>query len=165
LGESCNFLEKAFKQIPKLYPNQLEKNIIVNYFVNRNRLDSTKLQLIKLVRERNLKQKEKSDPYVIKLLSPVFTGMQGRYTRLKIILALAEDPLNTLQLSKQLGYDYKSIQRNLKILEENHLIDRAGKGYGSMFFLSELLEINLPTLLRVIEKVDKRLNTKKVYIS
>ena len=128
-------------------------------------MDSTKSRLIKLVKERNLKQKEKSDPYVIKLLSPVFTGMQGRYTRLKIILALAEAPLNTLQLSKQLGYDYKSIQRNLKILEENHLIDKAGKGYGNMFFLSELLEINLPTLLQVIEKVDKRLNTKKVYIS
>ncbi len=142
----------------------MEKKIIVNYFVNWNRLDSAKLQLIKLVRERNLKQKEKSDPYVIKLLSPVFTGMQGRYTRLKIILALAEAPLNTPQLSKQLGYDYKSIQRNLKILEESHLVDRAGGGYGSMFFLSELLNSNLPTLLQVIEKVDKKLNTKKVYI-
>ena len=121
----------------------------------------TKLQLIKLVKERNLKQKEKSDPYVIKLLSPVFTGMQGRYTRLKIILALAEAPLSTPQLSKQLGYDYKTIQRNLKILEKNHLIDRAGEWYGKMFFLSELLDINLTTLLEVIEKVDKRLNTKK----
>jgi len=124
-----------------------------------------KLQLIKLITERNLKQKEKSDPHVMKHLSSVFTGMQGRYTRLKIILALAEAPLNTLQLSKQLGYDYKAIQRNLKILEENHLIDRAGEGYGKMFFLSELLNSNLPTLLKVIEKVDKRLNTKKVYIS
>ncbi len=124
-----------------------------------------KLQLIKLVRERNPKQKEKSDPYVIKLLSPVFTGMQGRYTRLKIILALAEEPLSTPQLSKQLGHDYKTIQRNLKILEESHLIDRSGGGYGRMFFLSELLDMNLITLLEVIEKVDKRLNTKKVYIS
>jgi len=124
-----------------------------------------KSQLIKLIRERNRKQKEKSDPYMIQLLSPVFTGMQGRYTRLKIILALAETPLNTLQLSKQLGYNHKAIQRNLKILEENHLIDSAGNRYGRMFFLSELLNSNLPTLLKVIEKVDKRLNTKKVYIS
>ena len=123
-----------------------------------------KLQLIKLVRERNLKQKEKPDPYVLKLLSPVFTGMQGRYTRLKIILALAETPLNTFQLSKQLGYDYKTIQRNLGILEKSHLVDKAEEWYGRMFFLSELLDINLPTLLQVIEKVDKRLNTKKVYI-
>jgi predicted transcriptional regulator len=102
---------------------------------------------------------------MIKLISHVFTGMQGRYTRLKIILALAENPLNTLQLSKDLGYDYKSIKRNLEILVENNLIERVGSGYGAIFFLSELLNDNLPTLLQVIEKVDKRLSKKKVYIS
>ena len=127
-------------------------------------MDSAKLQLRKLVREINPKQNEKSDPYVLKLLSLVFTGMQGRYTRLKMILVLAENPLNTLQLSKELGYDFKSIQRNIKILEKNNLIERVGDGYGSIFFLSELLKSNLPTLLEVIEKVDKRLSSKKVYI-
>jgi predicted transcriptional regulator len=127
-------------------------------------MDSAKSQLRKLVRERNPKQNEKSDPYVLKLLSLVFTGMQGRYTRLKMILVLAENPLNTLQLSKELGYDFKSIQRNIKILEKNNLIERVGEGYGSIFFLSELLKSNLPTLLEVIEKVDKRLSSKKVYI-
>ncbi len=127
-------------------------------------MDSTKLQLRKLVGERNPKQNKKSDPHVLKLLSSVFTGMQGRYTRLKIILALAENPFNTLQLSKELGYDFKSIQRNLKILEKNNLIERAGEGYGDIFFLSELLKNNLPVLLEVIEKVDKRLSSKKVYI-
>jgi predicted transcriptional regulator len=117
------------------------------------------------VGEGNYKQNEKPDPYVVKLLSPIFTGMQGRYTRLKMILALEENPLNTLQLSKELGYDFKSIKRNLKILEENNLIERVGKGYGGIFFLSELMKTNLPTLLEVIEKVDKRLNKKKTYIS
>lgn len=128
-------------------------------------MNSTKLQLKKLVEEGDYKKNEKSDPYIVKLLSPIFTGMQGRYTRLKMILALAENPLNTLQLSKELGYDFKSIKRNLKILEENNLIERVGKGYGGMFFLSELMQTNLPTLLEVIEKVDKRLSKKKTYIS
>jgi len=128
-------------------------------------LDSAKSRLKKLVEERKYEQKKKLDPYIVKLLSPIFTGMQGRYTRLKMILAIAEDPLNTLQLSKELGYDFKSIKRNLEILVENNLIERAGKGYGGMFFLSELMETNLPTLLHVIEKVDKRLSKKKTYIS
>jgi predicted transcriptional regulator len=128
-------------------------------------LDSARSELRKLVEERNFKQNNKSDPHVIKLLSQVFTGMHGRYTRLKMVLALAEGPINTLQLSKELGYDYKSIQRNLMILEENDLIERAGKGYGDLFFLSELLNDNLPSLLEVIDKVDKRLNTQKTYIS
>jgi len=69
-------------------------------------LDSTKSQLQKLVKEKNIQENEKTDPYVKKLLSEVFIGMQERYSRLKIILALAEDPLNTFQLSKKLGYDY-----------------------------------------------------------
>ena len=128
-------------------------------------MDSTKSQLKKLVKDRNVQEKEKVDPYVNKLFSEVFTGMQGRYSRLKIILALAEDPLNTSQLSKKLGYDYKSVQRNLKVLEENHLIEKVGEDYGSMFFISELLSSNLPTLLKIIEKVDKKLNKKKTYIS
>ncbi len=128
-------------------------------------MDTAKSQLRKLVEGKNYPENDKLDPYIVKLLSQVFTGMQGRYTRLKMILALEEDPLNTLQLSKELGYDFKSIKRNLEILEKNNLIERAGKGYGGMFFLSELMETNLPTLLYVIEKVDKRLSKKKTYIS
>jgi predicted transcriptional regulator len=132
---------------------------------NQYRLNSTKLQLKKLVEKGNYPENEKLDPYIVKQLSQVFTGMHGRYTRLKMILALAENPLNTLQLSKELGYDFKSIKRNLVILEENHLIEKGGTGYGAMFFLSDLMETNLPTLLQVIEKVDKRLSKKKTYIS
>jgi DNA-binding transcriptional ArsR family regulator len=127
-------------------------------------LDSTKSQLQKLIKEKNIQENEKTDPYVKKLFSEVFTGMQGRYSRLKIILALAEDPLNTFQLSKKLGNDYKSVQHNIKILEKNHLIEKVGNDYGGMFFISDLLSNNLPTLLKVIEKVDKKLNRKKTYI-
>ena len=128
-------------------------------------MDSTKSQLKKLVDERNYQENKKLDPYIVKQLSQVFTGMHGRYTRLKMVLALAKNPSNTLQLSKELGYDFKSIKRNLEILEENHLIERGGTGYGVMFFLSDLMETNLPTLLQVIEKVDKKLTKKKTYIS
>ena len=134
-------------------------------YIFLNGLDSTISKLQKLVKEGNIQENEKTDPYVKKLLSEVFTGMQGRYSRLKIILALAEDPINTFQLSKKLGYDYKSVQRNIKILEENHLVEKIGSEYGGMFFISELMSKNLPTLLKVIEKVDKKLNTKKTYIS
>ena len=128
-------------------------------------MDSSKSQLQKLVKERNIQESEKTDPYVYDLFSDIFTGMQGRYSRLKIILILVDEPLNTLQLSKKLGYDYKSVQRNLKILEENHLIEKMGFEYGKVFFISELMNNNLPTLLKVIEKVDRKLNRKKKYIS
>ena len=104
------------------------------------------------------------DPYAKKLFTEIFTGMQGRYTRLKIIKALLDEPSNVNQLSQKLDYDYKTIQRNVRILEENQLIEKAGSRYGGMFFVSDLFLKNLSALEQVLEKVDKKLNKKKSYI-
>ena len=104
------------------------------------------------------------DPYALKLFSQIFTGMQGRYTRMKIIKALVDEPLNVNQLSQRLDYDYKSIQRNVKILEENQIIEKAGSGYGDLYFVSDLLMKNLGALHVVLTKVDKKLSKKKNYI-
>ena len=105
------------------------------------------------------------DPYAKKLFSQIFTGMQGRFTRLKIIKSLIDEPSNVNQLSQKLDYDYKTIQRNIKILEENQLIEKTGTGYGEMFFVSDLLLKNLSALDHVLQKVDKKLSKKKSYIS
>ena len=83
------------------------------------------------------------------LFSSVFTGMSGRYTRMRIICAITEEPMNTLELSKKLEMDYKTIQHNLKVLESNSLIVREGEGYGDLFFPSELISSNLPTLFKL----------------
>ena len=107
---------------------------------------------------------EKIDPYAKKIFSQVFTGMQGRYTRLKIIKALVDEPSNVNQLAQKLDYDYKTIQRNVKILEDAQLIERTGTGYGGIFFVSDLLLKNLSALDKVLEKVDKKLSKKKSYI-
>ena len=104
------------------------------------------------------------DPYALKLFSQIFTGMQGRYTRMKIIKCLVDEPSNVNQLSQKLDYDYKSIQRNVKILEENQIIERAGSGYGDLYFVSDLLMKNLGALNAVLNKVDKKLSRKKAYI-
>lgn len=97
-------------------------------------------------------------------LSEIFTGMQGRWTRLKIIEKLNEEPQNTNQLKTSLKMDYKSIQRNLKILEENNIISKVGGGYGEVYFLSDYLIENIDSLEEVIKKVEKKLSRKKVYI-
>ncbi len=104
------------------------------------------------------------DPYAKKLFSQIFTGMQGRYTRMKIIKALVDEPSNVNQLSQKLDYDYKTIQRNIKILKENQIIEKAGTGYGDLYFVSDLLMKNLGALNAVLNKVDKKLSRKKTYI-
>jgi len=107
----------------------------------------------------------KEDPHMIDIFSSVFTGMSGRYTRMRIICAITEEPMNALELSKKLELDYKTIQHNIKVLEKNNLIDREGEGYGDMFFPSDLISSNLPTLYKVIRKVEDKLDKpEKKYI-
>ncbi len=107
----------------------------------------------------------KEDPYMKELFSTVFTGMSGRYTRMRIICAITEEPMNALELSKKLELDYKTIQHNIKVLESNTLIVREGEGYGDLFFPSDLISSNLPTLYKVIRRVEEKLDKpKKKYI-
>ena len=75
----------------------------------------------------------KADPHMKKLFSSVFTGMSGKYTGMRIICAITEEPMNTLEISKKLELDYKTIQHNIKVLESNSFIVREGEGYGYLF--------------------------------
>ncbi|MFQ5496974.1 MAG: ArsR/SmtB family transcription factor [Nitrosopumilus sp.] len=107
----------------------------------------------------------KIDRDMSKRFSSVFTGMSGRYTRLRIICAITENPMNTMEISKQLDLDYKTVKHNIEVLEKNNFIIRKGEGYGDMFFPSELISNNLPTLYSVIRKVESKLDrAEKKYI-
>ncbi len=105
----------------------------------------------------------KSDRQTRKLLLYLFTGTRGGYTRLRILMLLIERPLNTNQLSKELGLDYKAIQHHMKILEKNNLVTKVGAKYGAIFHLSNFLEINIRALDEAIEKLERKMNSKKVY--
>ncbi len=105
----------------------------------------------------------KPDRQTRKLLLYLFTGTRGGYTRLRIIMLLTERPLNTHQLSKELGLDYKAIQHHMRVLEKNNLVTKVGEKYGAIFHLSNFLEINIRTLDEAIEKLEQKMNSKKVY--
>ena len=105
----------------------------------------------------------KPDRDTRKLLMYLFTGTKGGYTRLKIIIRLEERPFNTHQLSKELGLDYKAIQHHMRVLEKNNLVTKVGEKYGAIFHLSNFLEINIGTLVEAIDRLERKMNTKKVY--
>ena len=105
----------------------------------------------------------KPDRQTRKLLLYLFTGTRGGYTRLRILMLLIERPLNTNQLSKELGLDYKAIQHHMKVLEKNNLVTKVGDKYGAIFHLSNFLEINIRALDEAIEKLERKMNSKKVY--
>lgn len=107
----------------------------------------------------------KEDPHMKALFSSIFTGMGGRYTRMRILCAITEDPLNSRELSQKLNLDYKTIQHNIKVLESNNLIIRQGEGYGDIFYPSDIISSNLPTLYKVIRKVEDKIDKpEKKYI-
>jgi len=106
----------------------------------------------------------KVDKHMNNVFSSVFTGMGGRYTRMRIICAITEKPMNMFELSKKLELDYKTIKHSIKVLETNSLITREGDGYGDIFFPSEKISLHLPTLYSVIRKVEAKLDKSKKYI-
>ena len=96
-----------------------------------------------------------NDPYSKRLLWFIFAGSRGGLTRLRIISILKKTPLNTNQLAKELGLDYKAIQHHIKVLEKNNMITKIGEKYNIMYFISTFLELNMETLEEIERKLDK----------
>jgi len=126
-------------------------------------IDAKVLEFKEIVQSKSESVNRKPDRASRKLLLYLFTGTKGGYTRLKIIMNLEARPLNTHQLSKEMGLDYKAIQHHMRVLEKNNLVTKVGEKYGAIFHLSNFLEINIECLSEVIEKLERKMNTKKVY--
>jgi len=94
----------------------------------------------------------------------LFTGARGGFTRLRIVMLLLEKPYNTHQLALELGLDYKAVQHHMKILEKNNLVSKIGEKYGAVFHISNFLEYNIGALNEAIDKLDRKMNYKKVYL-
>jgi len=96
-----------------------------------------------------------NDPDAKRLFWFIFAGSRGGLNRLRIISSLKEKPLNTNQLAKELGLDYKAIQHHIKVLEKNNLITKIGEKYGVTFFISTFLEVNMELFEEIETKLDK----------
>ena len=79
-------------------------------------------------------------------------------------MLLLENPLNNHQLSQELDLDYKAVQHHMKVLEKNNMVKKIGDKYGAIYHLSTFLEVNIRALDEAIDKLDRKMNHKKVYI-
>ena len=75
-----------------------------------------------------------------RLLWWVFTGTRGGVNRVRVIVALSEQPMNAHRVAQLLDVDYKTVMHHLNVLRRNHLIVKTGEGYGGMYFPSPELE-------------------------
>lgn len=122
------------------------------------------LEFKEILRSKEVSTHRKPDKQTRKLLLYLFTSTRGGFTRLRIIMRLLDQPYNTHQLAKELDLDYKAIQHHMKVLEKNNMVSRIGEKYGAIFHLSNFLEVNIIALDEAIDKLDRKLNHKKVYI-
>jgi len=128
-------------------------------------LDSQQLLEFKeKIQSRSESDQRKPDRETRKLLFYLFTGARGGFTRLRIIMLLLEKPLNTHQLSQELALDYKAIQHHMKVLEKNNIVSKIGEKYGAIYIISNFLEINIRSLDEAIDKLQRKMNQKKVYL-
>ncbi|MGH1521626.1 MAG: ArsR/SmtB family transcription factor [Nitrosopumilus sp.] len=122
------------------------------------------LEFKKIIRSRNNSEQRKPDKQTRKLLLYLFTSTRGGFTRLRIIMNLLDQPYNTHQLAQALDLDYKAVQHHMKVLEKNNLVSKIGEKYGAIFHLSNFLEIHIAALDEAIDKLDRKINQKKVYL-
>ncbi len=125
-------------------------------------MDTTLLKFKETIRAQS--QEHQPDRQTKRLLLYLFTGTRGGYTRLRIVILLLKKPYNTHQLAQELDLDYKAVQHHMKILEKNNLVSKIGEKYGAIFHLSNFLEYNIRALDQAIDKLDRKMNSKKVYL-
>ncbi len=122
------------------------------------------LEFKEILKARQVSEQRKPDKQTRKLLLYLFTSTRGGLTRLRIIMHLLDNPYNTHQLSQELGLDYKAVQHHMKVLQKNNMVSKIGEKYGAIFHLSNFLEMNINALDEAIDKLDRKLNHKKVYL-
>jgi len=141
--------------------------VLIHFLIERhglNKIMETQLFDFKnLIKSKSASINRKPDRNTRKLLLYLFTGTKGGYTRLKIIMHLEASPFNTNQLAQELKMDYKAIQHHMRVLEKNNLVTKVGENYGAIFHLSNFLEVNISSLGEIIEKLEQKMNSKKVY--
>lgn len=126
-------------------------------------ITSQLLELKKFI-EAKPPNERKPDRQTRKLLLYLFTSTRGGFTRLRIISLLLNQSYNTHQMSQALELDYKAVQHHMNVLEKNNLVSSSGEKYGATFRLSNFLEMNIRSLDEAIEKLERKMNSKKVYI-
>ncbi|MGA1821948.1 MAG: ArsR/SmtB family transcription factor [Thermoplasmatota archaeon] len=86
----------------------------------------------------------------------VLAGTRGGFNRIRIIETLRERPYNANQLSEMLDLDYRTMRHHLKVLTDNNILARpTGDSYGSMYFLSGMMEKYMGTFEEIRKNVVK----------
>jgi len=97
-----------------------------------------------------------SEAHLRRVLWYVLAGTRGGLMRIRIIELIKDRPYNANQIKESLKVDYKTIQHHLKVLMENRILTTSEeKKYGSVYFLSPLVEKNVHIIDEIRAKLGK----------
>jgi len=109
-----------------------------------------------------VKDKEQSaqpiygEKYLRRLLWYLLGGTRGGPSRVEILKALRERPLNANQLAGVVRLDYKTVEHHLRVLEENGLVMSSQKGaYGAVLLLTTTIEQAWPLVEEIWGKIGR----------
>ena len=86
----------------------------------------------------------------------LLAGTKGGITRIQIIRLLLERPYNANQIHEKLQLDYKTVQHHLRVLLKRNIITTQDeRSYGSMYFISPLMEENMNLFEEILDKIGK----------
>ena len=96
------------------------------------------------------------NPRFKRILWFLFASTRGGYTRAKIMNLINEMPANAHQISTNLNLNYKTVIHHLNVLIKNGLIITEDKEiYGSIYFLTPLMEQNFQLFKEMLDKIRK----------
>lgn len=84
----------------------------------------------------------------------VLTGTRGGANRVRILIALDEQPRNANQLAEELDLDYKTVRHHLDVLMDNDVLTNSGDDYGAVYLPSEQARHHWDTIEIIFEQVD-----------
>ena len=87
----------------------------------------------------------------------LIAGTKGGESRGRIIELIKKIPSNANKIAETLNLDYKTVRHHLEVLEKNNVIVAINKGaYGSVYFLSELMQENIKVFGEIWAKFGKK---------
>lgn len=100
------------------------------------------------------------EKYLRRLLWFLLGGTRGGPSRVWILKALRQRPLNANQLASTVGLDYKTIEHHIRVLKENGLVTSEKGTYGALLFLTSTIEEAWPLVEEIWGKIGRtKINT------
>ncbi|MEM0140325.1 MAG: winged helix-turn-helix domain-containing protein [Ferroplasma sp.] len=81
----------------------------------------------------------------------LLVATRGGNTRIHILNILKENPENLNKIATSAGINYRTAEHHIKVLLDNGIIKKEGKGYGCIYFIADYYCRHFDLIEKIIE--------------